>query len=389
MRKNEVLYTHDPNCAVGADIVVYADNGCGRIRAHNSASLAVNRVLLAFALSITLYALSAGSLQAATYPNGARDPDEWYYCHAFQISAHSSTVGDGPWSDLTCEHLLWINEPGGGGDIGSVQMEGFVQVIDPENDGEARRLWGMIVPPQGMKTINYECDAFASACHDGGSGSLAGNTISSASTTRFSHDSTTWSVSASVPTTANTCNQASLNVVASFRAVSYDNYWADDIVAAWNIAPNNLIPLWQASGNTINDNRIWAGGWSCKVTNFASHATWLATNPEWVPEPGDMIPTPTPPPTGTWIPEPWVPITDSEFVPIFELGPGEDGGCSMIIPQQSITIGENQYGWYGFEVCRTDFALSLSIFNEDVNYWLNVALSLGGLAIVFSIIKRS
>lgn len=346
-------------------------------------------LLLGVIFAAVFFSLGYGDVSAQSpYPGGVRNPAEWYYCYA-HIYNEDDNVSE-PFGEMTCEHILW--QPLGGGGYTSQNMVGGGTVggVVTSGGGQLLNLRAWVMPPQGMKSYTYSCNVQIEGCHMGSGSGGVGGSIDSNVGTGFSEDLSHWSVTVTTPTSGPACAQTDLDVVGSFRALAYDSFWTVDVPASWTTSGSTLGSYFEINMSTTNENRVMDGDYSCNILSWESHPAWLSTNPPWLPGPGDLvIPEPTPVPTGTWDIVPWVPISDSVYVPIFELGPGEDGGCEMIIPQQSVEIGGNEYGWYGFEICRTDFALSLSIFNEDVNYWLNVALSLGGLAIVFSILKRA
>lgn len=357
----------------------------------------VYRVLLVATIVSAAVFAPLSSVQAADpnpYPGGARDPTKWYYCYA---SVYNPTVGSFSglnWTPFTCETLLWQMPSGGGGAAlaDSVLFEASVTADGGGAAGEAARIRSMIIPARGIQYYQYTCNSFVSVCNNGvGSVSSQVNTVGA---TGFSSASG-WSI-INVPAAVGTCEGDTLNVATDRIADTYDRLWSPDYVGSFTSGTTSFpsqFPYFNAEALTTNGNRNASAGYSCTITAWGSWPQWLATNPEWVPDVDDQIdppatPTPVPGEFGEWVMEPWFPITDTSNFPVFDIGPGEDGGCEMIIPQQSIEIGGNEYGWYGFEVCRTDYSMTLGLFGEDFNALLNVALSIGGLAIVYSIFKR-
>lgn len=347
---------------------------------------AIWRVLLVAAIvSVGFFVVDSRSVKAQGYPGGTRDPDEWYYCYSSRYNPEGISLTGIPWDSMHCEQLLWQESTGGGGIYESLQYVGGVQVEDDQaDDGEIAVVRGWIIPSQGIKRYQYSCSAGASYCNYG-NGSYSAGVIGQDANVWFNAPMGFWSISNAAPSVG-ACATASINVVSDAQALGYDKFYSPDMVTGWTTVSGNDYPFTEAQAATINNNRSGGASYSCSIIAWEHWPEWLVTNPPWVPDIPDSEPTPSP---ISWVPVPWVPITDTTNAPVFDIGPGVDGGCHMVIPQQSVEIGGNQYGWYGFEICRTDFELGLSLFGEDVDAWLNVVLALGGLGIVFSIIKRS
>lgn len=352
------------------------------------AGFVVYRVLLLGAVIAIVFSALMPGRALADIPGG-RDPGMWYFCHA-QRSSSTSGAFTGDYGPLTCEIVLFQAEAGGGGAYDSVLMEASVVAVGG-GSGSMAQLRGYVLPARGIKSFTYRCTGGSAKTITAAAFGTTAVANAAVQAAWFTTDSSTWTVSAASPVWPGTpSSSATINTVSTFRALTDDKFWTEDPSVSWDGAsPSGKGVRFEAAAANSNGNSGTSANFSCQILTWLSWASWLGSNPEWTPGPGAIVVGPTPTPETIWEAVPWVPITDSVYTPIFNLGPGEDGGCTMLIPEQSIEIGGNQYGWYGFEMCRTDFSLGLSIFNEDVNYWLNVALSVGGLAIVWSIIKRA
>lgn len=374
---------------VDCGVVPHVNQRWGQGGRNSGSSSSIYTVLLGIFITIAVYALVPSSAKAqAGYPGGVRDPGLWYYCFAELYNPASASPVGMEWSPIYCENLLFQESTGGGGIFNSLDMVGAAAVVGTDTTGEYQRVQGYVVPSQHIRKYTYACDIAVLACHHGGSGSFTANAATSWSVSYFNTDATNFTLSSPSPA-SNACASASLDVVASYRASADDNFWLRDPVAGWSVAGYDQA-AWKAEVNTSSDNRSAGAQYSCRITSWESWPAWLATNPEWVPGEGSLVPSPTPTGTpGGWDSAPWDPITDSVNAPEFDLGDPGVEVCTIIIPEYGWTWDSIEYGWEAVEFCSTEYDLTLKFFGVDVGVYLVTTLLLGGVGVLVSIIKRA
>lgn len=357
-------------------------------RSKKSSGVAKYRMLLAVVVSIGIYSLAPG-VALAQYPDGARDPGNWYFCYASQFNDNEGTFTSVPWSeDMLCETLLFKEVAGGGGFIESIDMAASVLAEGSDaSHGRAAKLRGFVIPPRGMKDFNYACTAGATQCHNGGTGSVS-SSVRSAVGSLFSEVTTGWVLN-STAATSGSCATITTDVVGLMRSSVYDTWWTNDTPVNWNTSGSTVGTYWEISALTISDKRSSGASFRCHVTGWVSNPTWLASNPEWGPGPEDLVPVATATPSTTWSVNPWVPITDSVNAPEFELGPPGTEVCTIVIPAYGWTWDSVEYGWDLVEFCSTEYDLTLRIFGIDLGTYLVTFFLLGGVGVLVSIIKRA
>lgn len=333
----------------------------------------------------------------AIFEGGSRNSDEWYYCH----STYFNDVYNDPviWNAWECDHLLWQSEPGNPSEYDSVEFGAELVLSAGEFAAGAK---GYILPPQGIYQWDYACDALtqhsrapdctAGQCTSGGftSGKVVGSVGSTSSqitsaTTNFEL------LLPGVPDPGQT-DYGILNTVGLFRSTSgtTDYLWSrsEQLAAALNSTTAPLYSPYFELQTFVSrlQGRSVGGGYACQVTDWSM----LAGEDFWMPDIGDLVPLPTPSPGEGWVPgDPWVPITDTEKMPQFEIGePGEEI-CTVIIPGYTWEWSSVEYSWEPIEFCTREQEWTISLFGIDIGTYLVTVFVLSSIGVLVSIMKRA
>jgi hypothetical protein len=328
----------------------------------------------------------ANSAFANAWPGGTRDPAEWYYCHAQQLG--SSYPSD--WHDLVCEQILWQEVPGGGEVYESVQLWGTMTAQKTGVDNVANRVRGAVIPPHGMKRVEYACIATATECSTG-AGSRSGGAKFEDGGVPFSTNNE-WSVS--VPSAPdNQCTTNTVDVVHWSTADYDDAFWTE---ASWidNWTDGNTWPVtypyFEASAGSNDADKTVEGHFECTIVDWEDWPSWLETNPPWVPGPGDLVVQPTPTPSAGF------PITITPLVPVsntVNLVIGQPGTpeCTTIIPSggisQTVFGYEIDSGWADYEICAQPTEFQLEFFGIDFSGLLLLAFGAMAVGVVFKFFR--
>lgn len=337
------------------------------------------------AIAIALYAVMIPQSAYAQYPGGVRDVDQWYYCYA--SATDFGTLEQSDWGPMTCEHMLWQSLGGDGGEQTSVLFEGAVAAnATPGGNSNVVRAW--IVPPQGIKSYVFKCTATAGGTRTGSTGTrnaqvLTDNAGSWASTADMAINGPALAVGESLGTT--------IDVVSDQYAITYDVFYsqapASSNVGTWSAW--GQYSYFQAIASVSNANSSTYAGFSCRILSWQSWPAWLATNPEWAPDAGDMVPSPTPTPGPGWGSLPWDVITDSVNMPEMGITEPISTTCGTVIPGYEWSWSGEEYGWDEIEFCYEERDVNINFMGFDVGGYLLVAMLLGGVGVLASIIKRS
>lgn len=326
------------------------------------------------------------------YPDGARDPELWYYCYSSSVNhAHLTTTN--PWdTPMTCQMVQWDVAPGGGGVHESVLLSGGVVADDADNNAENAHLRAFVVPARGIKKFGYSCVAQNKVCRNNGGGSFS-QSVSSQDGSSYDSNGTNWSVpGVSNPSTIGTCTTSTLDVVAQFESDVYDAWWSPDIVATWTSSSSSEGTFFRIDSATVDDSLTPSGTFQCQIKSWESWPAWLDDNDEWEPGPIDLVatPTPTPGPSSgiTLSVTPLAPVSNTVNVVIGEPGTPV---CTTIIPSGGISETVFGYeidsGWADYDVCAQPTEFTLEFFGIDFTGYLLLGLAVMSLGVVYRVFR--